>query len=131
MDRVQKHKSISKEGVKYLRKLGIIEGKMPNIYLSSSVAESLDKKEEYVKNKGFDDEAYQKWIISYLTTYRVAKKQDIIKLLNDKLPNSLNNKQKEDRVKNILRRMRTNNIIELEHGNKRLGNWILKKKVTQ
>lgn len=131
IDRVQKHKSISKEGVKYLRKLGIIEGKMPNIYLSSSVAESLDKKEEYVKNKGFDDEAYQKWIISYLTTYRVAKKQDIIKLLNDKLPNSLNNKQKEDRVKNILRRMRTNNIIELEHGNKRLGNWILKKKVTQ
>lgn len=51
MDRVQKHKSISKEGVKYLRKLGIIEGKRPNIYLSSSVAESLDKKKNMLKIK--------------------------------------------------------------------------------
>ncbi|MDO4439437.1 MAG: hypothetical protein Q4B86_08385 [Eubacteriales bacterium] len=55
------------------RKLGVIEVKMPNIFISSKVAESLDKKEEYVKNKGFDEEAYKKWIISYLETYKNAK----------------------------------------------------------
>ena len=127
IDRVQKHKQISKEAVQYLRKLGVVEGKMPNIFISSKVAESLDKKEQYVKNKGFDEEAYQKWIVSYLETYKTAKKQDIIKLLNDKLPDSLDDKQKENKVKNILKKMRANGIIELDNENKRLGNWVLKK----
>ena len=131
IDRVQKQQPISKEELKYLRKLGVIEGKMPNIYLSSSVAESLDKKEDYVKNKGFNDEAYQQWIISYLTTYRVATKQDIIKLLSDKLSNALDDKQKEIKVKNILQTMRTKGLIELENGNRRLGHWILKEKTSK
>ncbi|MBK0347251.1 putative DNA binding domain-containing protein [Aerococcaceae bacterium zg-ZJ1578] len=127
IDRVQKHKPISKDAAKYLRKLGVIEGKMPNIFVSSKVAESLDEKEQYVKNKGFDEEAYQQWIISYLKTYKTAKKQDIMKLLSDKLPDSLDDKQKENKVKNIMKKMRTNEIIELDSGNKRLGNWVLKK----
>lgn len=127
IDRVQKHKAISKDAVKYLRNLGVIEGKMPNIFISSKVAESMDKKEQYVKNKGFDEEAYQKWIISYLETYKTATKQDILKLLSDKLPDSLDDKQKENKVRNILKKMKTNGTIELNNKNKRLGNWVLKK----
>lgn len=44
----------------YLRKLKVIEGKTPNIYISAKVAESIDDKAQYIKNKGFDDEAYCK-----------------------------------------------------------------------
>ena len=125
IDRVQKHKPIAKEAVKKLRKLGVIEGKMPNIFISARVAESIDDKAQYIKNKGFDEEAYRKWIISYLKTYKKAKRQDFIKLLNEKLPDSLSDKQKDDKIKNILQAMRQDGIITTDSPNRRLANWIL------
>ena len=125
IDRVQKHIPISKDAVKYLRKLGVIEGKVPNIYISAKVAESIDEKSQYVKNKGFEEDAYRKWIISYLETYKSGKKQDFIKLLKDKLPDTLDDKQKESKVKNILQKMKKEGILELDSENKRLANWIL------
>lgn len=127
IDRVQKHISIEKDAVKYLRKLGIIEGKLPNIYISAKVAETLGKKEQYVKNKGFDEDAYRKWIISYLETYKLGKKQDFIQLLKDKLPDNLDDKQKESRVRNLLKKMKKDDIITTDSDNKRLANWVLKK----
>lgn len=127
IDCVQKHVFIEKVAVKYLRKLGIIEGKMPNIYLSAKVAESIDEKAQYVKNKGFDEEAYSKWIISYLETYKSGKKQDFIKLLKDKLPDTLDDKQKESKVRNLLKKLKTEGIITTDSDNKRLANWVLKK----
>lgn len=127
IDRVQKHKPISKEAVKYLRKMGIIEGKMPNIYISAEVAESIDDKAQYIKNKGFDDEAYCKWIINYLETYQKATKQEFIDLLKKKLPDSLDEKQKGDKIRNLLQKMKREGIIKTDSSNRRLANWVLVK----
>lgn len=127
IDRIQKHKEISKEAAKHLRKLGVIEGKMPNVYISAKIAESIDEKAQYVKNKAFDEEAYRKWIISYLENFGKGKKKDFIKLLEDKLPDYLNDKQKESKVRNLLKKMKHEEIITTDSGNKRLANWVLKK----
>lgn len=127
IDRVQKHKSIPKDAIKQLRALGVIEGKMPNIYISAKVAESIDERAQYIKNKGFENEAYCKWIISYLKTYKKGTKQDFIQLLKDKLPDSLTDKQKVSKIKNILQTMRQDGIITTDSPNKRLANWILVK----
>ena len=124
---VQKHKEISKEAVKHLRNLGIIEGKLPNIYISADVAASIDDKAKYILNKGFDEEAYRKWIISYLKSYKRAKKQDFVDLLAKKLPDSLDEKQKKSKVKNLLHRMKQEGIITTDSQNKRLANWVLVK----
>lgn len=126
-DCVQKHKPIDKEAVKYLRRLGVIEGKMPNIYISAKMAASLDEKAQYVKNKGFEEEAYQKWIISYLETYKKGNKQDFIELLKDKLPDTLDDKQKESKVRNLLKKMKNQGLITTDSDNKRLANWVLDK----
>ena len=127
IDCVQKHKPISNDALKYLRKLGVVEGKKPNIYISAKVAESIDDKAQYIKNKGFDDEAYRKWIIKYLETYKKAKKQDFIDLLWDKLPDSLDEKQKEDKIRNLLQKLKQEGIISTDSKNRRLANWILNK----
>lgn len=126
IDRIQKGKAISRDAVKYLRKLGVIEGKMPNIYISAKIAESIDGKAQYIKNKGFDDEAYCQWIVNYLRTYKKAKKKDFMLLLQDKLPDSLDVKQKEAKVKNLLQKMKQEGIITTDSDNKRLANWIMK-----
>lgn len=126
IDQIQKHKPISSDIAKHLRKLGVIEGKMPNVYISSKVAASINDKAQYIKNKGFDEEAYRKWIINYLQTYQKGKKQDFISLLIDKLPDSMDDKQKVAKIKNLLQKMKNEGIITTDSENKRLANWILK-----
>jgi ATP-dependent DNA helicase RecG len=127
IDKVQKHEPIDKDAVKYLRKLGVIEGKVPNLYISADVAESIDEKAQYVKNKGFDDEAYKKWIISYLETYHKGKKNEFLVLLDDKLPATMDAKKKESKVKNLLQSLKNEGLITTDSPNKRLANWILTK----
>lgn len=125
IDRVQKHAPISKEAIKELRRLGVIEGKAPNIYVSAKVAESTDTKAQYVKNKGFDDEYYKKLIISYIETYEKGKKKDFIELLADKLPDTMDEKQKNSKVRNLLGSLKNEGRITTDSENKRLANWIL------
>jgi len=125
IDQVQKHKSISTKTINYLRKLGIIEGKKPNIYLSSKIAEIIDDKAQYIKNKGFDEEAYRQWIINYLKTYKEATKQDFVNLLSDKLPDSLDDIKKRAKVKNLLQKMKKEGAITVDSSNKRLAVWRL------
>ena len=127
IDRVQKHAPISKEAIKELRRLGVIEGKAPNIYVSAKVAESTDTKAQYVKNKGFDDEYYKKLIVSYLETYQKGKKQDFIELLADKLPDTMDEKQKNSKVRNLLGSLKNERRIITDSDNKRLANWILQR----
>ncbi len=127
IDKVQKHESLEKTEVKYLRKLGVIEGKMPYIYVSAKVAESMEQQAQYIRNKGFDDEAYKKWIISYLETYKRGKKKDFMHLLVDKLPDTMDEKQKESKVKYLLQSMKRDGIITIDSDNHRLANWILVK----
>lgn len=128
IDRIQKHKPISSVAAKHLRKLGIIEGKMPNVYVSAKIAETIDDKAQYIKNKGFNDDAYCKWIMTYLETYHQASKQDFIELLKDKLPDSLDYKHKESKIKYLLQKMKHDGIITTNNDNKRIAKWILVEK---
>ncbi len=125
IDRVQKRQPISKDAVKLLRRLGVIEGKMPNIYISAKIAESIDAKAEYVRSKAFDDDYYKDLIIKYLAHFGKGKKQDFIKLLFDKLPEGLDEKQKKAKVRNLLSSLRREGRITTDSENKRLSNWIL------
>jgi len=128
IDRVQKKQPISKENIRYLRKLGVIEGKVPNIYLAAPVAKEIDEQAQYIKNKGFDDEYYKKLIIDYLRKWGKGKKKDFIELLFSKLPDVMSEKQKEYKVRNLLTAMKKNGVIERDSTNQQKSNWILVKK---
>lgn len=95
LDRVQKGLSISKESVSYLRKLRLVEGRVSNLYLSANVSKNIEDEAQYIKNKGFNDQYYKDLIINYLKEFKSAKKKDIRTLLWDKLPDVLDDKQKE------------------------------------
>ena len=127
IDLVQKHRQISKEAARHLRNLGVVEGRYPNLYLSANIAASLGEKGQYIRNKAFDNETYEQWIISYLKKFGKGKKQDFVELLREKMSDSLNDKQKTERVKYILSKMKDKGIITLDSNNKRTANWILKK----
>ena len=102
LDRLQKKYTISKEQSDYLKKEHLIEGRYPNIYISSSLASLTEKKEEYVYNSGLENEFYMELIIKYIKEYGSASRKEIISLLKDKLPNSLDEIGKINRVRYLL-----------------------------
>ena len=83
---------------------------------------------EYIKNKGLDDIHYKSLIIDYLTKFKKARKKDIANLLLDKLSDVLDEKQKQNKIRNILYAMsRKDKTIELM-GSSQTGYWLLKEK---
>lgn len=65
-------------------------------------------------------------IVEYLKKYERAKKKEIRDLLRDKLPNALNDTQKENKIRNILSSMKKTGIIEPDSPNQQKSNWVLK-----
>ena len=131
IDCVQKGIKIDKDAVKYLRKLKIIEGKIPNVFLSATISETIGEKDRYVKNKAFDDQYYKDLIVKYLAQYGSAKRKDINALLWDKLPSIMEDKRKEDKIRNLLTSLRKQGIIRTDSGNQQNSSWILADKIKQ
>ena len=102
----------------------VIEGKSPNIFLSASVSETIGEQSQYVKNKAFNDQYYRDLIVKYLEQYGSAKKRDVRELLWDKLPEVMDDKQKESKVKNLLAQMRRTGIITIDSENQQRSSWI-------
>jgi len=125
LDRIQKKILLEKDQYKMLKHLGLIEGKAPNVYVSLAVAEVVDGRAQYIKNKAMDDQYYMELIMQYLQKFGSATKSNIIELLRDKLSDVLNSKQKDGKVKYLLSVMKKNGIIEHKDGNQRTGVWVL------
>ncbi|MFH0735844.1 MAG: RNA-binding domain-containing protein [bacterium] len=126
LDKVQKGKTISDAEFKHLKSNNLIEGRRPNIYISSTVVTPLtdDLKTQYINQKAFDDEHYKKMIIRYLEKFSFADRKTIEKLLINKLPSILSDKQKQNKITNIIASLRRSGIINNE-GSKKAPKWIL------
>lgn len=62
-----------------------------------------------------------------LEQYGSAQKRDIRELLWDKLPEVMDDKQKESKAKNLLAQMRKKEIITTDSENQQKSSWILVK----
>lgn len=119
LDKVQKRKSLTEDEIAYLKKKHFIEGRKPNFYLSESVVRPINNnklKADYVKNKNFDDDYYKKLIIQYISKYKKAKKEDVSNLIIDKLSPVLSEKQKQNKIMNLLSALRIAGKIEFKDG---------------
>lgn len=128
LDCVQKGKRLERGEVARLRRQGLIDGRSPHLFVSASVAETLDQKAQYIKNKGFDDQYYKKLILDYLSTWKKGKTSDFDTLLLGKLPDSLSETQKKNKVRNLLASLRRANIIHPDSTNRQTSHWVLNKK---
>jgi len=124
LDKVQKRKILSNEALKYLRKKKLVEGRKNNLYISSNVAKETGQKEDYIKMQGFDNQYYKELILKYLTEFEEATKQDIEKLILDKLPNILSVEQKKNKIKYILYSMSKKDKTIENKGSNRYAKWV-------
>lgn len=124
LDKVQKNESITNEAVKQLKKMKLIEGRKPNFYIAGKIAKITGEKANYIKNRGFDKDHYQKMIIEYLKKFSSASRLDIDKLLLDKLPDVLDEQQKKNKIRNLLHEMKKNDLIYCNKRGK-ISEWFI------
>jgi hypothetical protein len=75
--------------------------------------------------RGFKDEHYKKMILELIGKYGKASKSDIDKLLLDILPGVLDDKQKANKIWNIVYSMSKRDKIIENQGTSRYPKWIL------
>lgn len=126
LDNIQKHLGVSKEAVQKLRHKKLVEGRYPNVFVAAHIAAVTDDRAQYIKNKAFDTDHYQQLILKFLDQYKSATRQDIDKLIINKLPEILNPLQRKNKIGNLLRVMRQMNLIE-NQGSDKNPKWVRKK----
>ena len=111
LDRVQKKQALTEEIFKHLKRLKLIEGRRPNLYVSASVAALSGNKAEYIKNRGLDKGHYKELVKLHLEKFGEATKADLEDFLREKISDALSEEQKANRVRNLLQEMRRDGII--------------------
>ncbi len=105
LDKVQKKKPLSDDEFTRLKRSRLIEGRRPNLFVASHIAEMTHSKVDYIKYRGLDKEHYKKMVLSLLHEYGPSSRKEIDRLLMEKLPEILTQKQKENKIRNLLQEM--------------------------
>lgn len=106
LDRVQKHLPLTDDAIRHLRQARLIEGRKPNLFISARVADATSQKARYIKTRAFDDHHYEEMIVGYLREFGQASRKELDELLRLKLSDALTEKQKTNKIGNLLSALR-------------------------
>jgi len=122
LDRVQKKLPLLEETIINLKRKKLIEGRKPNFYISSIVAEVTDKKAEYIRNRQQTSSHYMSLIIDYIKIHKKATRKEIDSLIIGLLPNFLREDQKIRKIDKFIIKLRELNII-FNEGTRKNSLW--------
>lgn len=111
LDKVQKGQSITEEEADALRKKSLIEGRKNSYMIAADIAKHTEQQAEYMQMRGLNDMHYQSLIIEYLKTFERGRLADFDKMLATKLPQVLDDKQRKNKVRNLLQKMRRDGLV--------------------
>lgn len=115
-DRVQKHKPLSAEAVKELRKRNLVEGRKNALIVSKGVAQATEQEAEYTRAKGFTDEFCMDLIEKAVREHERLSRPKIDELITPYLPAALDEGQKYRKIGNLLTKLKTDGRIHLGSG---------------
>jgi ATP-dependent DNA helicase RecG len=125
LDKVQKHHPISKEAFLLLKKKRLIEGRYPNIFVAAKIAAITGEKSSYIKNR-FEKEHFKKMIIDFIKQFGTASRKGIDELLINKLPDILNEKQKKNKINNLIFELSRKDKAIRNSGSNKKPCWVLR-----
>lgn len=126
LDKVQKKLELTEFEEKHLKGKKLIEGRKPNYYIGIKVAQKTGQKAAYSKNKAFDKSYYLDLIEKAIGEHKSMERKEIDDLLWNKLPEWMDEKQKKNKVGNLLSELRMKERIE-NTGSFSRPKWSLKK----
>jgi ATP-dependent DNA helicase RecG len=126
LDRVQKRQTITDDAAVLLRKAGLLEGRKPNFFVAAQIAKMTDSRIDYIRNRAFDDVHYKDMILALIDKFGSATRQEIERLIFDKLSDALDDAQRRNKVRNILFAMSQRDKTIEKVGGKQKGRWVRK-----
>ena len=93
------------EEIAYLRKQRLVEGRLPNLYISKGVAQATEKI-TYSKHKGLEIKACEELLLGSLRDHKALSKPEVVELLWNVLPDVFSDDQKRVRIKNLLYKLK-------------------------
>lgn len=124
LDKVQKGQRIGADEAKRLKVAKLAEGRYPNLIIAGRVAAATGEKARHIRNRGFDSQYYRDLVVALVREHQPVSREDIDKLLLDKLPEVLTGEQKLNRIHNLLRQLAEARIIA-NVGSRRWPKWVL------
>lgn len=124
LDRVQKKLPIPDDAARHLRREGLIEGRKPRYHVSAVVADATASRADYILTRAQDDEYYAKLLTDFLDDFGngglkvKAGRRNIEKLLLNKFSDALSNEQKQQKLSNLLTKLRRSGRIRNAGSNK-------------
>lgn len=125
LDKVQKKHELTEFEEKHLKGKKLIEGRKPNYYIGIKVAQKTGQKAAYSKNKAFDKSYYLDLIEKAIREHKSLERSEIDELLWKKLPDWMGDKQKKNKIGNLLSEMRMKERIH-NTGSYSKPKWSLK-----
>jgi ATP-dependent DNA helicase RecG len=125
LDKVQKSLPITDVAAKLLKKKALIEGRKPNYFVAAHIADVTNQKAEYIRNRGFKDNHYKQLVIDMIKKYGKVSKEEVDKLILDILPGILDEKQKRNKVRNLVYSMHKRDKTIENKGTTRNPLWVL------
>ena len=124
LDRVQKGVRLEKDALAFLRKRGLVEGRVTNLMISAKIAAATNQLAEYIKTRAANDNNFRRMILDYLEQWKSASREDINKLLLDKLPKGMSVEQGVVKISTLLTSLRrTGHIVNV--GSCKKSKWVL------
>ena len=97
---------------------------LPHIFITKDIAQVTDQKIEYTKHKGLDDKKCEALLLDSLKDHGSLTKPEIVRLLWDVLPDQLDDKQKNNKLDYLLKKLRMSGKVYAKRA-KGISVWYL------
>lgn len=118
LDRVQKKQTISADDNRRLKAAKLVEGRYPNLVVTAAIAAATGQKAKHIRDKGFDNTYYRDLILKIIHEHQPVSREDIDRLLLDKLPEILSQEQKLTKINNLMQSLAKAGQIRNDGGRK-------------
>lgn len=128
LDKIQKRYPINREEHQQLKKAGFVEGRYPSLIVAAQVAAATGEKARHIRERGFNTKYYQDLLLELIREHQPVTREDIDRLLLDKLPEVLTEGQKMDKIHNLLNSLSRKQGKIRNVGSRRFSQWVLAEK---
>lgn len=124
LDKVQKRRPITPEEHRRLKGGKLVEGRYPSIVVAGKVAAAVGEKARHIRDRGLDSQHYEALVLALIQEHQPVTREDIDRLLMDKLPEVLDDEQKQNRIHYLLGKLTKKGRIR-NAGSRKFSRWVL------
>ena len=112
-----------------MKRDGLVEGRYPSLVVAATVAAATGEKAKHIRDRGFDNQYYRDLIVKLVRIHQPVSREDMDKMLLDKLPEILTGEQKREKIHNLLMNLSRQRGLIRNVGNRRYSQWVVRDEV--